>query len=432
MIASEEREGRDQSAGRSPQRAVASSLVAVVCFAASAHGQANLSLQQAIDQALNANPRLSVAQARTQEAIGQEQQASLRPNPRLTLQTEDIRPSANSLPFSFVNSTEDYITISQVIETAGKRGKRVDVADSLVKTTHIEQDLTKRQIIGTVSAAYWLVASYVRFRDLLQQTLRTYEEDVTYSRNRVKEGFMAESDLMSIQLERDRIYAGVITATREANQRFVNLYRAMGKTEFPPTNLTDSLENVSKVAIPELTRVLQVRPEMQLARQAVTEAAANIKLQKAIAKPDPQAAVGYKRNVGYDTFYAALQIDLPVRNKNQGNIGSAAARLHMAQSNLKITEASVTADLEAARKAYQDQQQLLDSLPATLARANESERLARAAYREGGIDLLRLLDAERSRIQVQTDYYRALATLHQSIVNLNLASGGGAPGEMIP
>lgn len=243
---------------------------------------------------------------------------------------------------------------------------------------------------------------------------------------------MAESDLMSIQLERDRIYAGVITATREANQGFVNLYRAMGKTEFPPTNLTDSLENVSKVAIPELARLLQVRPEMQLARQAVTEAAANIKLQKAIAKPDPQAAVGYKRNVGYDTFYAALQIDLPVRNKNQGNIGGAAARLHMAQSNLKITEASVTADLEAARKAYQDQQQLLDSLPATLARANESERLARAAYREGGIDLLRLLDAERSRIQVQTDYYRALATLHQSIVNLNLASGGGATGEMIP
>ena len=126
--------------------------------------------------------------------------------------------------------------------------------------------------------------------------------------------------------------------------------------------------------------------------------------------------------MGYDTAYAALQIDLPIWNRNQGNLGSAAARLRIAQSNLNLTEASVKADLESARRAYQDQQLLLDSLPETLSRANESERLARAAYREGAIDLLRFLDAERSRIQVQTEYYRALADLRQTIVNLQLAS----------
>ena len=419
--------------GRSPRLGVLilARALTLVCFAISASGQVNLSLRQAIDQALSASPRLSVAAARTQEARGQERQASLRPNPRLTLQTEDIRPSADRLPFSFVNSTEDYITIGQVIETAGKRAKRVAAADSLVQTTRMEQDLTRRQIIGNVSTAYWLAASYVRSRDLLQETLRTYEEDVAYSRNRVNEGVMAESDLIRIQIERDRIRVGVMTATREANQGFVNLYRAMGKTEFPPTNLTDLLEDVSRVTLPELARVLQVRPEMQIARQALTEAEANLSLQKANAKPDPQALLGYKRNVGYDTLYAAVQIDLPVWNKNQGNIESAVARIQMARSNLKITEAGVQADLEAARRAYQDQKLLLDALPETLSRATESERLARAAYREGGIDLLRLLDAERSRIQVQTDYYRALADLRQSIVNLNLASTGGAVGETI-
>ncbi len=403
------------------------SAVAIACLSPFAYAQVSLSLQGAVQQALGGNPRLSMAQGRMEEAIDFRTQASLGPNPRLTLQTEDIRPSSNRLPFSFVNSTEDYITIGQVIETAGKRGKRTGFADSAVQTTRMEQDLTRRQIIGTVSAAYWLAAGYVRNRDLLQETLLTFEEDVTYSRNRVNEGVMAESDLMRIQLERDRIRAALLTATREADQGFINLYRAMGKTDFPPTQLADSLEGVPKIALPELTRVLQVRPEMQIAREAVIAAESDIKLQKANAKPDPEAFAGYKRNVGYDTVYAALQIDLPVRNRNQGNIGSAAARLHIAQSSLKAAEASVTADLESARRAYQDQQQLLDMLPETLSRARESERLARAAYREGGIDILRLLDAERSRIQVETDYYRALADLRGSIVNLNLASGGGAP-----
>lgn len=395
-----------------------------------AWAQVNLSLQAAIHQGLDANPRLSVSQGRTEEAIGQKRQASLRPNPRLLLQTEDIRPSSDQLPFSFSNSTEDYMTIGQVIETAGKRGKRTETAASVVQSTRIEQDLTRRQILGSISAAYWLAASYVQARDLLQENLRTYDEDLTYSKNRVSEGVMAESDLIRIELERDRIRAAVMTATREADQGFVNLYRAMGKSEFPPTILTDSLESVSKVALPELARVLQVRPEMQLARQAITEAEANMSLQKANATPDPEALFGYKRNVGYDTAYAALQIDLPIWNRNQGNVGSAAARLRIAQSNLKFTEAGVKADLEAARRAYQDQQQLLDSLPQALARANESERLARAAYREGAIDLLRLLDAERSRIQVQTEYYRALADLRQSIVTLNLAASGGTMSEV--
>ncbi len=395
----------------------------IVGLSSPAWAQVDLSLQGAIDQALNNNPRLAVAQGRTEEAIGQRRQASLGPNPRLLVQTEDIRSSSEHLPFSFVNSTEDYVTIGQVFETAGKRGKRTGLAESVVETTRMEGELTRRQIIGNVSASYWLAVRDVRNRDLLQETLRTFEEDVTYSRNRVAEGIMAESDLMRVQLERDRIRVALLAANREVDQAFVNLFRAMGKTDFPTTHLTDSLEGGLPIAIPELTRVLQARPEVQLARQAVVAAEADTRLQKANAKPDPEALLGYKRNVGYDTLYAAVQIDLPVWNRNQGNIGSAAARLHIAQSNLKVTEAGVTADLEAARRAYQDGQQLLDILPETLARARESERLARAAYREGGIDILRLLDAERSRIQVESDYYRALADLRASIVNLNLASG---------
>lgn len=409
---------------------VALNVAALTILTNVAEAEVTLSLQQAIEQGLNANLRLAATEERTNDALAQKTQASLRPNPRLLLQTEDIRPSSDQLPFSFVNSTEDYVTLSQTIEVAGKRRKRVDSAEATVGITRIEQDMTRRQLIGSISAAYWLAASSVRARDLLQESLRTYEQDVTYSQNRVREGVMAESDLIRIQLERDRIRAALMTATREANQSFVNLYRAMGKTEFPPTTLTDTLENVAQVALPELTRVLQVRPEMQLARQAVTEAETNVTLQKSYAKPDPQALFGYKRNVGYDTAYAALQIDLPIWNRNQGNIGSAEARVRIANTNLKITEASVRADLEAAERAYQDQQRLLESLPETLARANESERLARAAYREGAIDLLRLLDAERSRIQVQTDYYRALADLRQSIVNLNLASSGGTLSEV--
>jgi len=379
-----------------------------------------LTLEGAVQQALSTNPQLDVAQGRIENAKGVRVQAGLGPNPRLALQSEDMR-AWQEQPRSFANDTENYAYIGQTFEVAGKRARRVDVASAGVHRAEYERELLKRQLRARVSAAYWNAAGAARTRDLLRENLRTYEEDVNYSSNRVQQGVMAETDLMRVQLERDRVRMQLMTAERDAEQAIVELYRAMGKSEFPPTTLTDSLASPRAVVLPDLARVLEVRPEMQIAREAVTEAESNIRLQHADAKPDPEAFLGYKRNLGLDTVYAAVQVDLPFRNRNQGNIAAAQAQLHIAQANLRTTEAGVKADLASAERAYQDERKLLQTLPDTQARAEEAERLARAAFREGGIPLLRLLDAERYRIDLETQYSRALVDLQQSIVNLEYA-----------
>ena len=55
---------------------------------------------------------------------------------------------------------------------------------------------------------------------------------------------------------------------------------------------------------------------MKLAREGVEQARANLRLQEADAKPDPDAFLGYKHTFGFNTLYAALQISLPVREKD--------------------------------------------------------------------------------------------------------------------
>jgi cobalt-zinc-cadmium efflux system outer membrane protein len=57
------------------------------------------------------------------------------------------------------------------------------------------------------------------------------------------------------------------------------------------------------------------------------------------------------------------------------------------------------------------------------ARADEVYRIVDAAYRETGSDILRLLDAERTRIETEIAYARALAELQQSAVALETAQG---------
>jgi outer membrane protein TolC len=49
--------------------------------------------------------------------------------------------------------------------------------------------------------------------------------------------------------------------------------------------------------------------------------------------------------------------------------------------------------------------------------------VARAAYREGGTDLLRLLDAERIHIELEVMNARKRAEYRQSLVGLETALG---------
>jgi cobalt-zinc-cadmium efflux system outer membrane protein len=395
----------------------------VLLFASAALAQQSLTLQEAVHEALANNARVAIARDQVADAAGQRLQAALKPNPRLTVQTEDIRPSSNQAPFSFVNSTEDYLILGQVIESGGKRARRVSVADSALHRTEAQRALAERQLIGRVAFAYWSAVASQQALSLANQNLTTYEDDYRYGSNRVREGVMAESDLIKIGIERDRARAEVLAANSQLALARTSLYREMGRADFADTNLSTNLQDAQLIVPPTVEEALDKRPEARAARFAVEEAEANLRLQKALAKPDPEAFVGYKRNVGFDTAYAALQVDLPVRNRNQGNIGSAEARVRIAQSDLKLTETTIRADLEGALRVYRSQQELLNLLPDSLKRATEAENLARTAYREGGIDLLRLLDATRTRLQLQTYYLRALTDLQQAIINLQLASG---------
>jgi outer membrane protein, heavy metal efflux system len=56
-------------------------------------------------------------------------------------------------------------------------------------------------------------------------------------------------------------------------------------------------------------------------------------------------------------------------------------------------------------------------------RADEVYQIVDAAYRETGSDILRLLDAERTRIEAQLMFTRILSEFQQSAVALETAQG---------
>jgi cobalt-zinc-cadmium efflux system outer membrane protein len=385
--------------------------------------QARLTLADAVSEALTGNPQLSTAAARVAVAEGLRHQAGLGPNPRLILQSENTRFSG-SPSFSYPRDADSYAFVAQTIEMGGKRQRRVDLTTENIHRSELEQQLQRQQIASRVSAAYWTAVGAVRNRDLLQQEVTNFERVVQFHRDRVREGAAPEVDLLRIEVERDRLTASARTAAQDAERARIALFREMGKTQFPPVEFADALEPARLVPILPIAEVLDRRPEMRISRAVIEQARASLRLQQANAKTDPDVQLGYKRTAGFNTLYAAVQIPLPVRNRNQGQIEAAVAEIKSAESSLAATEVLVRSDLEAAMKDYESRQKLLaETLQPMRDRADEVYRIADAAYREGGSDILRLLDAERTKIETQLAYTRSLTELQQSAVAVATAQG---------
>jgi outer membrane protein TolC len=395
--------------------------------------QVQLTLADAVSQALAGNPQIATADARVGVAEGLRRQAGLAPNPRLTLQSENSR-FWGSPPFSYSPDADSLALLSQTFETGGKRKRRVESATANVQHSQFEQEGLRQQIVSRVSTAYWTAAGAMKAKELLQQELASFERVVEFNRSRVKEGAAPEVDLLRIEVERDRLTTSVKIAQQDAERATIALFREMGKNEFPAVEFTDSIEQIPTAPIVPLAQVLKQRPVMKAARKAVEQAQSNLRLQQANAKPDPDIEVGYKRTaavgvysgpgIPVNTLYGSIQIPLPIRNRNQGQIAAAVSGIRAAESSLASTEALVRSELATAQKDYESRRQLLEeTLRPMRERVQEVYRISDAAYREGGTDILRLLDAERARIDTQLLYIRTLTDYHLSVVALRTAEG---------
>jgi outer membrane protein TolC len=200
----------------------------------------------------------------------------------------------------------------------------------------------------------------------------------------------------------------------------------MGSTAAIGVVLTEPLDT----GPPPLEIGFAQRGEIKLARAELAESESKERLEVVAARPDLSAFAGYKRTqlpdttYGVNTVIAGFQVSLPFVNKNQGNREAAEAEVRRRRQLLAAVETDVRAEYEGALQDYQMRRdEAIGTLKPLRQEAANLEQIATAAYAEGGTDLLRLLDAERARIDADLAWARGMADYHQSIVRLEAAEG---------
>jgi cobalt-zinc-cadmium efflux system outer membrane protein len=383
----------------------------------------DLSPEASVALALEKNANMEAASARVTAAEGLRVQAGLKPNPRLILQSENARFGGSS-PFRYSTDTDNFGYLSQVFEAGGKRKSRIDLASQNVHANELSLTAQRAQLASRVLTAYWAAVGAQRLAAVLADSLAILNRTVQYQRDRVREGALPEADLIRVQLEQQQISINHQNAEQEARRSVLLLFREMGIPQQPEVTLTGDIAAVPPIASPNIDEAIDRRPDVQLARQAVQQAEATMRLQQSNAVPDPEVLFGYKRTAGFNTAIAGIQLNLPIRNRNQGAIAAAAAEETAASAALRASRTAARTEIEAMQRDYEQKRELVEHmLPPMRAQAAETSRIADAVYREGASDLLRLLDAERVRLQAETLYIRTLIEYRQSAVSLQTSLG---------
>jgi len=380
-----------------------------------------LTLHEAIDEGLRSHQLLAAADARVSAAEGARLQATRKPNPRLFLQAENARAWGRP-GFVYPRDADSFLYLSQVVETANKRSLRTDAAQASIQRSAAERAALRWQLAGRIAAAYWAAAGAAQYRESFRESLRNFDLTVQYHRDRVREGAMAEVDLLRMELESERLRAAFRVAEQDAVSARIRLFREMGQDDRPAESFPDSLENLPAVTVPDDWAA--TRPDLAALDEATRLAAAQIRVQQSLARPDIDLSGGYKRTNGADGILAYFNMDLPWRNKTQGNIAAAAAEVRVARSNVAAAEALVRAEVKAAFTSYRLRRtQVTGMLEQLAAHARDTARIAQAAYREGGADLLRLLDAERTRLDTELLRVQAFTEFRLSEAAVETALG---------
>jgi len=395
-------------------------LIAGLCRA-----QAALSQEEAVNRALRSRASLRAEGERIAAAEGLKKQAALRPNPEFQFQNENLRPGQ-----TYGRDVDTLAMINQPLDVLGKRRQRIALASDSVSRTQAEYELARWQIAHSVKLAYWTARGAQEVREVLKSTVENFQKIIDFHAAQLSAGAIAEQDLLRVRLEGERLKISANLAAIEANRTRIELLKQMGQTDFAEVVLTEPLVLDAAVTPLGIERALAQRFEIKVARAALEQSKSNGKLQDISARPDLNVTYGYKRTQlpdtqqGVNTAIVSLRVTLPTADRNQGNRLTAQAEVRRQQELLAAAEAEVRADYFGAVQEYEARRnELLNSLQPFRQHAADISGIAAAAYAEGGTDLLRLLDAERARLDAEMAWTRGLVEYRQSIVRLEAAEG---------
>jgi len=396
---------------------------------AAAQGPVRITLDDAIQMALAHNHALQAQRSTIDESRAQEITANLRPNPVLTVDAQFL-PIFNPSEFSadYLNETAQFDAgIGYLFERGKKRQHRLQAAQDQTAVTRSTVADNERTLIFNVASQFVDVLLAESTLDLAQTDLKSFQQTVDIGQEQYRAGAISEGDLLKIQLQLLTFQMDVSSAQLSRVQALTSLRQFVGYESVPDGydvagDLAGAPLALNKEDLQAMA--LRQRPDYIAAVQGVTAAQSQYGLAKANGKRDVTLTFDYDHVSGTSAGSAFFNMDLPIFNRNQGEIARTNFTITQAREQEKEASETVLSDVENAYDNLQTNGEVIRLYETGyLDQATQSRDISKFAYEHGAASLLDFLDAERSYRAIELAYRQALAAYMMAMEQLREAVG---------
>ena len=361
------------------------------------------------------HPSLELARAQWEVATAGLKTAAGRPNP-----TVGLTPGYNFNPARGVSPWFPGWSVDLPIETAGKRGKRMTRAGHLAESARQNVETAAWQVRGRLRAALLDAVTSSRRREQLQAQFQLQQESVRLLEQRQQAGAVSSVEVTTARLALLRIRTATSDATRLETEARSAVAEALGlplaalkevRLRFPePAGAPQPpLEQARALA-------LQRRSDLRSLLAAYEASQAALQVEIARQYPDLHLGTGYQWDQGENKWNLALNVEVPLLNRNQGPIAEAEARRREAAAQFTTLQARVIADIDRAASILATTEDHLVQLRQADEAVGGNLEQVRRRVEAGGGDRLELQAAHLERAA-------STLTLLEATARASLAAG---------
>jgi cobalt-zinc-cadmium efflux system outer membrane protein len=388
-----------------------------------------VSMDDAIRLAIERNQSLTAQRLAIDASKADEITAALKPNPGLSVGADGLALfSPSQLTPGFLKDNVAYSgSLSYLFERGGKRGQRITVAQDTTDLTAKTVLDAERQLRFQTEQAFIGVLLAKSVLDLAQQNLTSFSDVVDINQQRVASGDLAEGDFFKISIQKLQFEQDVSAGEVGLVQAKANLRQLVGyDTVSEDFDVVGDLTYVKREAnLDDLKQqALAARADLLAAQSGVRLAQDTVKREHANAARDLAGNASYTHTGPDNSVGVGASIDLPIHDRNQGNIAHAEVAARQAVETEIATRYGVMTDVVNAYAAFQTNDKVVNLFQSGyLDQSRQSLDISQYVFERGAGSLLDLLDAERTERETQLAYREALAAYLTSVRQINFAVG---------
>jgi cobalt-zinc-cadmium efflux system outer membrane protein len=388
-----------------------------------------ITLEQAIQFALQHNHALEAARSTIRQNQASEITANLRPNPTISWDTQFLPLfNLNQFNASYIsNSAQFDLGVGYTFERGQKRQHRLAAAEDQTTVSRSTVSDNQRTLTFNVAQQFVAVLLAQSMIDLAQQDLTSFQQTVDLSDAQAKAGAISEGDAIKIKLQLLQFQTDVSSAKLSKVQALAAMRQLVGFESVPQDyDVIGTLDYQPVHGDLEALKMLAIdsRPDLQAARQSITLARSQESLAVANGKRDLDVSFNYSHvaDINSGAFFFNMQI--PIFDRNQGEIARTREVITQSQELAAEANEQVLSDVVNAYEGVRTNDQIIGLYRSGyLDQTTQSRDISQYAYQRGAASLLDFLDAERSYRANQLAYRQALAAYMLALEQLRQAVG---------